>query len=61
MGYNSKDLLKLLEFNGFTLKRIVGSHQIYFKKDVGIIPISHPKKDMAVGTYNNILKKAGRK
>ncbi len=44
MGYNSKDLLKLLEFNGFTLKRIVG-----------IIPISHPKKDMAVGTYNNIL------
>lgn len=61
MGYNSKDLVKLLESNGFILKRIVGSHHMYFKKGVGIIPVPHPKKEMAIGTYNNILKKAGLK
>ncbi len=50
MGYNSKNLVKLLESNGFTLKRIVGSHHMYFKKDVGTIPVPHPKKDMPIGT-----------
>jgi predicted RNA binding protein YcfA (HicA-like mRNA interferase family) len=61
MSYNSKDLVKLLESNGFTLKRIVGSHHMYFKEGIGTIPVPHPKKDMPIGTYNNILKKAGLK
>jgi predicted RNA binding protein YcfA (HicA-like mRNA interferase family) len=61
MSYNSKDLIKLLENNGFRLLRISGSHHMYFKDGIGVIPVPHPKKDMAVGTYNSILKKAGLK
>jgi len=34
---------------------------MYFKEGVGTVPIPHPKKDMPIGTYNNILKKAGVK
>jgi predicted RNA binding protein YcfA (HicA-like mRNA interferase family) len=51
----------LLETNGFRLLRIVGSHHIFFKEGIGTIPVPHPKKDMPVGTYNSILKKAGLK
>jgi predicted RNA binding protein YcfA (HicA-like mRNA interferase family) len=61
MGYNSKNLIKLLESNGFRLLRIAGSHHMYFKKGIGVIPVPHPKKNMAVGTYKSILKKAGLK
>ncbi len=61
MSYNSRDLIKLLESNGFRLIRIKGSHHMFFKEGVGVIPVPHPKKDMTMGTYNNILKKAGLK
>ena len=61
MSYNSKDLIKLLESNGFRLLRVVGSHHMFFKEGIGTIPVPHPKKDMPVGTYNSILTKAGLK
>ena len=34
---------------------------MFFKEGIGTIPVLHPKKDMLVGTYNSILKKAGLK
>ena len=61
MSWRKTLIFNLLETNGFRLLRIVGSHHMFFKEGIGTIPVPHPKKDMPVGTYNSILKKAGLK
>lgn len=61
MSYSPKELIKLLETNGFVFKRSKGSHQIYFNsknKKTVVVPI-HGNKDMPNGTFNAILKQAG--
>jgi len=55
-----KDLLKLLEKNGWVEERIKGSHHV-MKKDgkTEIIPVHG--KDVPAGLLNTILKRTGLK
>ena len=58
---NGKEVIKLLEANGWKQKRIQGSHHIFYK-DGKIVPVPvHGKKDIPKGTLNSILKQAGLK
>jgi predicted RNA binding protein YcfA (HicA-like mRNA interferase family) len=55
-----KDLIKLLEQRGFVLKRINGSHHIFFhpeSRKLTVVPVH--KKDLPKGTFYSILKQAG--
>jgi len=55
-----KDLLKLLKKNGWTLKRIQGSHHIMQKAGaIEVIPVHG--KDVPTGLLNTILKRTGLK
>jgi predicted RNA binding protein YcfA (HicA-like mRNA interferase family) len=56
-----KALCKILESNGWELKRIAGSHHIYAKEDVAAIlsiPV-HSNRDLPIGTLRSIMKDAG--
>lgn len=61
MNYSSQRLAKLIESKGYILKRIPGSHHIYFHKEnrkTIVVPM-HGNKDLAKGTFFSILKQAG--
>ena len=61
MNYSSQRLAKLIESKGYILKRISGSHHIYFHKEnrkTIVVPM-HGNKDLAKGTFFSILKQAG--
>lgn len=61
MNTSTKYLIKLLEEKGFVLKRIKGSHHIYFhtqNKKIVVVPV-HGNKDIPVGTFRSIVKQAG--
>ena len=61
MNYSAKHLIKLLLQNGFVFKRAKGSHQLYYnyEKKITVIVLFHGNKDLAKGTYYDILKQAG--
>ncbi len=53
-------LCKIIERNGWELKRITGSHHIYFKAGVDAIlsvPV-HSSRDLPIGTLKSIMKDA---
>ena len=55
-----KDLIKLLEQRGFILRRVNGSHHIFFhpeSKKITAVPVH--KKDLPKGTFHSIQKQAG--
>jgi len=55
-----KDVIKVLEKEGFILDRIKGSHHIYYHPETrrrAVIPFH--KKDLPKGTLLEILKQAG--
>ena len=55
-----KELLKLLEQNGWKLDRINGSHHIMVKgNQTEIIPVHN--RDIGKGLLNKILKRTGLK
>ncbi|MFP4458783.1 MAG: type II toxin-antitoxin system HicA family toxin [Candidatus Zixiibacteriota bacterium] len=57
---SGKDLCKLLEKDDWVLKRINGSHHIYFKKGFNArisVPV-HGNKDLKLGLLKHILKTA---
>ncbi|MCU4320645.1 type II toxin-antitoxin system HicA family toxin [Acinetobacter bereziniae] len=55
----SRELIKMLEENGWYLDGVRGSHH-YFKHPTieGKVTVPHPKKDLPIGTVNSILKQA---
>lgn len=58
---SGKALCKVVERNGWLLKRVTGSHHIYAKKGTRVIlsiPV-HSNRDLPVGTLRNLLKDAG--
>ena len=58
---SGKQLLKLLEGNGWRLDRINGSHHIMIKaKKTLVVPV-HGNKDIPKGTLNKIMKLGGLK
>jgi predicted RNA binding protein YcfA (HicA-like mRNA interferase family) len=57
---SGKMLCKIVESHGWELKRITGSHHIYFKKGVDAIlsiPV-HGNRDLPTGTLKSIMKDA---
>jgi len=58
----SADIIKRLQAQGWYLVRVTGSHH-HFKHDVklGLVTVTHPKKDIKIGTLNSIIKQAGLK
>ena len=61
MDFSPKNLIKILESKGYYLKRITGSHHIYYnEQSKKMVPIpKHANKDIAKGTFFTILKQAG--
>ncbi|NYT61917.1 type II toxin-antitoxin system HicA family toxin [Alcaligenaceae bacterium] len=58
----SKDLIALLEKNGWVFRNVKGSHHIYTHfKLPGHICVPHPKKDLGIGLITKLLKQAGLK
>lgn len=58
MGYNAKEIIKVLEENGWYLDRIKGSHHIYKNDQLKTsvpIPI-HGNRDLGKGLFYKILK-----
>ena len=61
MNYSARNLISLLEQNGYFLKRANGSHHLYYNPLTGktvVVPV-HGNKDLAKGTFFAILKQAG--
>jgi predicted RNA binding protein YcfA (HicA-like mRNA interferase family) len=58
-----RDIIKLIENDGWYLDRTRGSHRQYrHKHKKGIVTIAEkPSDDLAPGTQNSILKQAGLK
>ncbi len=56
-----KELVKLLERNGWTLVSVRGSHHKMNKEGRSIPVPVHAGKDVPKGTLNRILKEAGLK
>jgi len=56
---NSRDLIKLIQKDGWKHVRTTGSHW-HFKHPVkkGLVTIPHPKKDFPKGTLRSVLKQA---
>jgi predicted RNA binding protein YcfA (HicA-like mRNA interferase family) len=56
-----RDLVKLIEADGWYLKRTNGSHQIYKhpRKPQTLVVAYHGTKDIPDGTVKSILKLAG--
>jgi predicted RNA binding protein YcfA (HicA-like mRNA interferase family) len=61
MNLSSKFLIRLLEENGFVLKRSKGSHHIFYNPQTNkttIVPV-HGGRDLKKGTFLAILKQTG--
>jgi predicted RNA binding protein YcfA (HicA-like mRNA interferase family) len=57
---SGKTLCKIVERNGWELKRVSGSHHIYIKDDIDAIlsiPV-HSNRDLPIGTLRSIMKDA---
>ncbi|NJK59645.1 MAG: type II toxin-antitoxin system HicA family toxin [Oscillatoriales cyanobacterium SM2_1_8] len=57
---SGKTLCKIVERNGWVLKRVTGSHHIYSKGDTPVIlsiPV-HGNRDLPMGTLRGIMKDA---
>lgn len=59
---NSKELIKLIEKDGWYLVRTKGSHHHFkHKTKRGLVTVPHPKKDIPLKTAKSIKKQAGLK
>jgi hypothetical protein len=59
---NSKELIKVLEKDGWVLRGSKGSHHVFnHPHKVGHITVPHPKKDLGIGLIQKLLKQAGMK
>lgn len=57
---NSSRLIRMLLEHGWQLMRITGSHHTFKHPHVNkLVTVPHPNKDLCVGTYRSILKRAG--
>jgi predicted RNA binding protein YcfA (HicA-like mRNA interferase family) len=57
---NSRDIIKAIQADGWTLKRVRGSHhQFTHPVKPGVVTVPHPKRDMPVATLVSIERQAG--
>ncbi|MFN8343605.1 MAG: type II toxin-antitoxin system HicA family toxin [Spirosomataceae bacterium] len=60
MDLSARRLIKILEENGFLLKRTRGSHHIFYHPESQLtVPVPVHGKDLKKGTFLGILKEAG--
>ena len=58
----SRELIALVEADGWYLVKVVGSHhQFKHPEKTGKVTIPHPKSHITKGTLNSVLKQAGLK
>jgi predicted RNA binding protein YcfA (HicA-like mRNA interferase family) len=58
----SRDLIRLLQSDGWRLQRTRGSHHQYVHPTkLCTVTVPHPKKDLGKGLVQAILKQAGLK
>ncbi|WP_060210518.1 type II toxin-antitoxin system HicA family toxin [Sporosarcina koreensis] len=59
---SSREILKMLKKDGWYIDDTTGSHhQLKHPSKPGKVTVPHPRKDLAIGTVNSILKQAGLK
>ena len=59
-SYSSREIIKIVEADGWKLVRVEGSHHIYrHESKKGTITIPHPKKDFPIKTAKSIFAQAG--
>ncbi len=59
---NSRQLIKLLEDDGWTLRSVKGSHHVFVHPvKPGHLTVPHPKSDLGKGLVSKLLKQAGLK
>jgi predicted RNA binding protein YcfA (HicA-like mRNA interferase family) len=59
---NSRDIVRRLEREGWTLFRVTGSHHVFKDPASGeTVVVPHPKKDLGKGLLRAIYKAAGWK
>lgn len=58
METNSKNIVKRLETEGWTLVSVNGSHHKFRKGSITVI-VPHPQKDLPIGTVRSIAKTVG--
>ncbi len=57
---HSREIIKILEDDGWVLKRITGSHHHFVHADKrGLVTVAHPKPDIPVGTVKAIERQSG--
>ncbi len=63
VGMKIRDIIKMLETDGWILVVTKGSHRQYkhSEKSGRVTVAGHPGDDIPTGTYNSILKQAGLK
>ena len=58
----SRDIIKLLEADGWYLARVKGSHHHFkHKTKRGTVTVTHPEKDFPIGTIKSIERQSGVK
>ncbi len=61
-SYSSREIIKLLEEDGWYLVKTVGSHHQYkHPTKRGRVTIKHPDKDIPIGTLKSIERQSGLK
>ncbi len=59
-SYSSKELIKIIEADGWFLVRVMGDHHHYkHNEKKGVVTVPHPVKDVNIKTAFSILKQAG--
>tara|TARA_R100000365_G_C2664784_1_gene16321 strand:+ start:64 stop:270 length:207 start_codon:yes stop_codon:yes gene_type:complete len=56
---DSRQIIRRLLEDGFTLVSILGSHHKYRHADGRIVILPHPRKDIPAGTVRSIYRQAG--
>lgn len=57
--YSSREIIQLLEYDGWYKVRVAGSHhQFQHNEKAGTVTVPHPKKQLGKGLLNSILKQA---
>ena len=61
-GMSSREVIRLLEDNGWVQARVTGSHH-HFKHPAkaGLVTVPHPAKNLKIGTLRSIEKQSGVK
>lgn len=61
-SYSSREVIKILEADGWYLVRIKGSHHHFLHPTKpGLVTVKHPDKDIPINTLKSIEQQAGLK